>query len=401
MGLLDSLFSKKHPVTVERDVNGVFSYWYNEANSNSINESNYLEYALNHPVLNTILMLRAKMVSQARISLVDNNGKELVNDEALRLIKNPNYFQSQQDFIYQAVYFMGATGNNYTYTPRSSKNILPSNIYNLLSANIDFKKVLDINYLFKNEKQKNDFDSQLVKYTLNNEVISIQIGDLIPMYDIVNGLREKNIFKSPSRIEGLEEPLQNILELFKSKNINAKMSQKYLAVNKDNTKARIVEDDREAIKKTILSNSLQVTNGNVEITHLVSDLKKLALDPQIGFDAQAVLLGYGLNNDVLNYLAGGSSTFENQEKGEIRAYQNEIQGIADNLCNSLTSGLNLQNKRFIASYDHLPIMQAVFNDKVDSFKKYQETLKIAIDAGTLTVEEAKQMTKDYITKIGL
>jgi hypothetical protein len=401
MGILDSLFSKKHPITVERDVNGVFSYWFNNGLSTGINENNYLEYALNHPILNTILMLRAKMVSQARIYLVDDNGKELENDEALKLIKNPNYFQSQQDFIYQAVYFMGATGNNYTYTPRASKNILPTNIYNLLSANIDFKNVLDINYLFKNEKQKTAFDSQLVKYTLNNEVINIQIGDLIPMYDIVNGLREKNIFKSPSRIEGLEDPLQNILELFKSKNINAKMSQKYLAVNRDSVKARILDDDREAIKKTILSNSLQVTNGNVEITHLVSDLKKLALDPQIGFDAQAVLLGYGLNNDVLNYLAGGSSTFENQEKGEIRAYQNEIQGIADNLCNSLTSGLNLQNKRFKASYDHLPIMQAVFNDKVDSFKKYQETLKIAIDAGTLTVEEAKQMTKDYINKIGL
>lgn len=401
MSIFSKLFGGNKGITVERSRDGKYSYWLD--NSFSECSKDYLEWSLEHPVLFPILSLRAKMVSQAKILHLDENDKEIKNSEVLKLLKNPNYFQSQQDFIFQMVYFMGVTGGNYTYTPTAITSMLPKQIYNLVPNQIDFNKIEEIDTFFKSESEFKEFGKQKIKYNLNSKNISIEVRNIIPMYDVANGLVSNSWLSSFSRIRAIEIPLLNIEELLKSKNINAKMSQKYLATSNDSFSGSSVpmsEDDKKSVKKVLSREDLHVTNGNVSVTHLVEDLKKLALDPQISSDAQICLLNFGLNNDVLNFFTGGSSTFENQEKGEIRAYQNEIQSIADNIANSLTSGFNIKG-RLVFSFEHLPIMQKVLADKVLSFKYQQEALKIALENGTINISEATEMTRQYLNRIKL
>lgn len=402
MGLFSNIFGwGNSKINVIRNNDGNWSYWLDNGTSEC--SKDYLTWSLEHPVLFSILALRAKMVSQARILHLDDNDKEIKNSEVLALLKNPNYFQSQQDFIFQLAFFMGATGNNYTYLPTANKTILPKHIYNLVPNVIDWNKLDEIDSFFKTDKDFNDFNKRKIKYRLNNKDVSIEIGNLIPMYDVANGLSANTFIKSPSRVKAIERPLMNIEELLKSKNINAKMSQKFLASNSDNISGittPLDKDDQTNVRNVLSTKSIQVTNGNVKVTHLVEDLKKLSLDPQIGFDAQMCLLAFGLNNDVLNYFAGGSSTFENQEKGEIRAYQNEIQSLGDNIANSFSSGLNIKG-RLVFSYEHLPIMQKVLVDKIDVFMKQQGAIKIALENGTLTTAEAIEMTKQFRNKMKL
>jgi hypothetical protein len=64
-------------------------------------------------------------------------------------------------------------------------------------------------------------------------------------------------------------------------------------------------------------------------------------------------------------------------------------------------GLFERGEKLVASYDHLNIMQPVMNEKIDSFKKMQETIKIGLENKTLTEAEAKKMSDDFKIKLGL
>ena len=282
--------------------------------------------------------------------------------------------------------------------------MLPKQIYNLVPNQIEWNEVNKVKKFVKNQTEFNEFNKRRISYNLDGKNIDIELSNLIPMYDVANGLTTESWFKSHSRVKAIETNLLNIEELLKSKNVNAKMSQKFLAVSEDSyngATAPMSDDDRKSVKNIISKNTLHVTNGKVSVNHLVQNLKNLNLDEQISQESQICLLAFGLNNDVLNFFAGGSSTFENQEKGEIRAYQNEIQGIADNIANSFTSSLLNDGSKLVASFDHLPIMQVILKDKVDSFKFQQEAIKLALENGTITPAEAKEMTKQYLARIKL
>lgn len=67
----------------------------------------YLNIALTNAGVFTALDIQATIFSQGRISVVNNNGDELPDDPFLKLIANPNFTQSQQDFLYQHLFFKG------------------------------------------------------------------------------------------------------------------------------------------------------------------------------------------------------------------------------------------------------------------------------------------------------
>jgi hypothetical protein len=209
--------------------------------------------------------------------------------------------------------------------------------------------------------------------------------------------------QSPSRVKAIYKVLCNIDENLASKNINLKMSQKYLSKNESTgNEAQIKEDDRKNIDKAIYNKSLILTNANISVQHLVTDMKKLFLDEQFADDANKCLLAFGLNKDVLNYFAK-DSTFENQEKGTIKYIQNSIQSTADNTMNSLSSqwGLLDKGERLKASYDHLAVMQSIVVDKINSFKAMQEAIKLGLENTTITTAEAVKMSNEFKMKLGL
>jgi hypothetical protein len=209
--------------------------------------------------------------------------------------------------------------------------------------------------------------------------------------------------RSESRVKAVHKVLQNIDQNLKSKHTNLQMSQKYIGKNQSNgNEAQIQQQDRNSIERSISSNSLVLTNANVDVKHLVSDMKRLYLDEQFADDANKVLLAFELNKNVLNYFAK-DSTFENQNQGVISWVQSSIQTSADDLMNSLSSqwGLLERNEKLVASYEHLPIMQSVVNDKIKSFTEMQNAIKVSLENGTLTTAEAKKMSDEFRLKLKL
>ena len=101
MGLFGNLFGIK---SVERDRSGNFYY---EINVDGFqNSEKYLEMSLTNPVLMTLIALRAKIYSQMRIVHQTLDGKVIEKSPYVKLLANPNYFQSQQDYFFQQMGFI-------------------------------------------------------------------------------------------------------------------------------------------------------------------------------------------------------------------------------------------------------------------------------------------------------
>jgi hypothetical protein len=387
---------------VERNRLGEFSYSF--LNGEDFNHSTkYLEMSLSNPVLMTIISLRSKIYSQMRITHLDASGKEIKNSPYIKLLNQPNYFQSGQDFLFQQMWFLSATGNDLIYQKKAFANELPKAIYNLVPSEIDFNEVHKLNKFIVTQKDIKAYSEKIIKYTLDNTTFEIPLSDLVPLYDLSNGLTNNAFMRSESRVKAVHKVLQNIDQNIKSKHTNLQMSQKYIGKNQSNgNEAQIQQQDRNSIERSISSNSLVLTNANVDVKHLVSDMKRLYLDEQFADDANKVLLAFELNKNVLNYFAK-DSTFENQNQGVISWVQSSIQTSADDLMNSLSSqwGLLERNEKLVASYEHLPIMQSVVNDKIKSFTEMQNAIKIGLENGTLTTEEAKKMSDEFRLKLKL
>jgi len=396
-----SLFGKEL-LRVERNRAGQFFYSFLDGGNAFAYAPEYLKYSLENLVLMTIVATRARLYSQMEIKHYKGD-VEVQNSPYIALLNNPNYFQSKEDWLFQQMWFLSATGNNTIYQIKAFTNDIPKALYNLIPSEIDLNNSHKLNKFIVTDKDKKAFGERKIKYTLDNQVYDLRLAELIPLYDLSNGLTNNSFFQSPSRVKGIVKALSNIDENLKSKNINLQMSQKYLSKNESTgNEAQIQPSDRTSIETKLDNKNLIVTNTNLSVQHLVTDMKKLFLDEQLADDANKCLLAFEMNKNVLNYFAK-DSTFENQNQGIVSYIQNSIHTTAKNTMNSLNQqwGLYEKGERLVASYDHLAVMQSVVNDKVASFKAMQELIKLALENKTMNEQEAKKMSDEFKLKLGL
>ena len=388
---------------IERNRSGEFSYTFLDGSS-FVDNGKYMDLYLTNPVLSTIVNFASQYYSQMKIVHLTKDNRVIENSPYVNLLNTPNYFQSKEDFFFQQMVFLSVTGTDLIYQIKAFTNDIPKAIYNLIPTELDYKEIQKIKKFIVTEKDIKAFEEQIIEYTLDSQTYYLKLKDIIPTFDLSNGLVNNSLLLSHSRVKGVAKVLNNIDENLKAKNVNLQMTQKYLGNNaSDGNNAQIQEKDRNSIERVISNKSLILTNqANIDVKHLVSDMKKLFLDEQFSDDANKVLLAFGMNKNVLNYFAK-DSTFENQNQGLISYIQNQIQVTADNTMNSLSQswGLFAKGEKLKASYDHLPVMQSVINSKIATLTEFQNMVKIAKENGTITDADAISKTKDLMIKLNL
>jgi hypothetical protein len=388
-------FEIRRNINVERDRNGNFTYSFLDQDGFR-NSEKYLDISLSNPVIIAIIALRSKIFSQMKITHLNTSGKPIENSPILQLFKQPNYFQSQQDFLFQLMWFMSAVGTNITYKVQGSQSI--NSIYNLVPSEIDLNDTHKVKSFLYTKAEQKAYEDQTIKYKLDNQEYKLKIKDLTFVFDLANGLCKNSFISAPSRLKGISKTIENIEENLLSKNVNLKMTQKYLMASQgDGNEAQIQDSDRQDIFSKISKKSLLITNANIKAQHLVSDMKRLYLDEQFSNDALTCLNAFEMSKDILNYFSNGSSTYENKEKAMLDYIQNSIQSDANNVMNSFASSFGLIDKgeSLVASYNHLPVMQLVMKAKIDTLKAFQETLIFE------TPEEQKKLSNDFKLILGL
>jgi len=193
MGLFD--FWKRYSINVERDRNGNFTYSWLDTNGFA-NSEKYLESSLTNPILLAIIALRSKIYSQMKITHLNSAGKPIENSEILKLFKQPNYFQSQEDFFFQQMWFLSATGTNLTYKINALSET--KSIYNLIPSEINLNDSHKVKSFISTKAELKSYGDRKIINTLDGKILNIPLKVLFPTYVLANGLRFNSWISSQS-----------------------------------------------------------------------------------------------------------------------------------------------------------------------------------------------------------
>lgn len=366
------------------------------------NKSN-TQLALCNPVLSAVLNIRANCLSKAKFYILEKDGTKNFDDASLELIKTPNAFQSQEDFIKE--YELLRCIHGWVYQkPFGAVGFIPDAIFNLNPSNIEFPSSMGASMLWE-KKEVADYLNQTFKYHDEDKVKSIAFADIIPFYDIANGLlnTETSRLTSPSRIDAIIKQVVNIGLLASAENVHINSFGKELIMEDQKSTSSDdfstpatpkLKEDKQDIKNKLNNKHLQ--NAGISRTLIPDtplawvdmslDAKRLAASEGMSLNASLVTQAFQVPNEIYQAYKTGS-TFENQAQAEVKFYQNAMQPVADDLASSWTTSFGDVERPFKASFEHLPMMQDVEDKKADKVTKISKALKDLKAAG-FSVEQS-------------
>lgn len=370
---------------------------------------NYLDLSLSNIALFTALDIRSSMFSRGRIGVKDiKSGKDIENDPFLKKIANPNFAQSQQDFLFSHLWFK-SLGNNMTRVITTLKNSTDiekvAALEHLIPSCVDYKKINKVGDFIISRSQKKKVLESEITYNVSGVKHTIPVEQLAFFYDVTNNMTDESYFKSPSRIAAMIPDLLNIQEGQSSKNVNLKHSKKWLITNNskdDYGKETLKVDEKQEIEERFLNKDIMATNAMVKAESLAVSLQKLGIDDSIASDSMRVFSGFGLNKDIINWWANGQTTYDNKAFGLVDWIQNDIQFEGNDFSNTWSNFFKYeeQGKKIYIDYSDLPIMAILEEKRIETVERLSTIVKTLVDAGAsykeaLTISGLEEKIKQH------
>ena len=370
-------------------------------------DAKYIDYSsdtkklaaiFSNPAMMKVFALQCDLFSLGRIKVM-KDGQPVDNDPYIDMLKRPNPFQVQGQFLWDMM-FWNMVGNTYNYcenTYISSDN----NLYVLESNKIEFPSEMmaakDKLVLSKASIKKiGDFR---VKYTYaDGGTTYIPWGRIIHTPDLTNGTG--NWFRGASRIDSLYKIISNSEASMDALNINLQFSGKFMVAGKTDmanvNQQPMSEGEKNDIETKLKSKkNVHAVKSMIDIKRFVENIGNLKLD-EINL-AQYFLIGscYGIPRDVLE--AFNSGTYENQEKarGAFVSYCLQPKGNLFLEGHANFFGYNAQGKSIIIDWEHLPFMQVFAKDRAETEKIRSQTLLNYMIAGVPIDEINATMGTQY------
>lgn len=338
-----------------------------------------LKVIFSSPALLKVFSIQCDLFSLGKI-YVYKNGKEIDNDPFLDMIKKPNPFQRQSQFLWDCM-FWNMLGNLYIYV--DSKIVSNDNrIYALENQKItfptEFEKYRDMLVLSKGTVD--DINKLKVYYNQNGRNnIELEWRNIIHLPDLTNG--NGNWFEGNSRIDALYKVISNSEAALDAKNINVNYSGKFMVAGQadpSNTQHEMMaEDEKQDIERKMNGNkSVHAVKSMIDIKRFVENIGNLKLDESYWADYFIIGSMFNIPKDVLEwYLTGG--TFENQEKARGAHISYGLQPKGNILCESFAEYFNYTDRQIVIDWEHLPFMQTFAKERAETeYIKTQSLLNL-------------------------
>jgi len=347
-----------------------------------------LDVAQNHPILTPAILFVAKLFSQADFYIENKNTKERTYDHwILKLLRNPNYFQTQNDFLESAMFTQIAQGQAVVYAKRTIGFNEPDVFYlldpNLIEYPDEFRTKLSArnkNHTIRNKR---------VVYDRDGENLNIRIGDLLFFYDLPNCLDTENMFENKSRIDGLKQTLINTQDSLIAKNIILKTNGKELITGGSQSDFPLTDPEKHDVEELFHNNyGLSKTRKRGIITKakltwqsLHIALRDLGLDESVKVDGNLIYTALHIPKDILS-LEAKKTTYNNFKESMVSYVQNEMQSSVDSFCAVLQKAfLDDPNLELKGTFENLPIMQFILLERYDGIAKRAQALSSLRNAG--------------------
>jgi hypothetical protein len=348
-----------------------------------------LQAVFTNPALLKVIALQCDLFSLGEI-YVYKDGKILDNDPFLEMIKKPNPFQNQSQFLWD-VMFWNMIGNTYNYC--ESKIVSEdNNLYILENNKVEFSTEM-LTYKDKiilSKSTKNKIDNFLIEYNYaDGSTDKLKWGNIIHMPDLTNGTG--NWFRGASRVDSLFKIISNSEASMDALNINIRYSGKFMVAGQadpENTSQMPMGEPEKKDIETKMNGkkAVHAVKSMIDIKRFVENIANLKLD-EINLN-QYFLIGtaYGIPKDVLE--AFNSGTYENQEKarGAFVSYCLQPKGKLFFEGHSAFFGYDILGKSIVIDWEHLPFMQVFAKERAETLKIKTESLLNLMKAGVLLQE---------------
>jgi hypothetical protein len=341
-------------------------------------------YKSNPAVFNAI-DTKSKIAGNAKLYFQKNDGTILDEHPLLTLLKNPNPYQTGEDFIKAIVVTMSVYGTSHPYVVKSPG----VNAYDKIKLTVLDNEYLDIDIkkdyiyqmlVFENIEPKILYKDS--KGKARDKVIEFE--QLLPIFDTTI---LENPLQSESRLKALILPISNIQTALEAKNTILSSPTGIGTWTSDITDAngrlQLTPQEHEEWEREMNQsnsartgkNAVRLSRTPAKFTNTAPKFSDLQINENLRNDILIIYDAFNLPKEFLASLESGS-TFENQTQAYKRYLQGAGQELIDNVVNTLNSYFNDPSGKLIAKYDHLPIMQEDESQRSIVLKTESETLSI-------------------------
>ncbi|OYW19919.1 MAG: hypothetical protein B7Z54_02565 [Sphingobacteriales bacterium 12-47-4] len=339
-----------------------------------------LKLILKNPAFLKVDCLQCDLFSLGKL-YVYNGDKEVTGDQKTAILDrmaNPNPFQTQRQFMWDAMFYL-MLGNAYLYTDSRNPANDTAKLYWLDPSRMtwppDFYK--KSGKLILSRKSEQEILDSIIEYDQEDgSRMKIPVRDIVHITDLTNSLGDW--YSGPSRVDALVKVIQNTEKILDAININSEYTGKFLVAGKNDPadihKLPMEEAEKQSIEDKMNSKKkVHAVKSMIDIKRFVENMGSLKLPEH--YESQYFIIGsmYGIPKDVLEAFQK-SSTFENQEKAVGRHISYTLEPKGEDIMAAISRRFQLSdNRRVVISWDHLPFMQVFEKDRL-AHKQMQITV---------------------------
>lgn len=371
------------------------------------NHRRYLSYedkvrmVFSNPAVLSVFKLQCDLFSLAKAGIEDANGVVTYDDQVLKLLKKPNPFQTQRQFLWDFMFWNMIGCSNLLTRSRvmGTRNVMYWLCNDQMTFPPDLLRKLDKHYM--SEASVNRLLDETFTYRYKDRTSKkYKLKEIKPFADLTNGTG--NWFGSTSSIDALYKIISNSEHALDAKGINLKFSGKFMVGGDKKSNDMYADsmpmgaDEQKSVEES-LQKGKQVTavRSLVDIKRFVENIANLKLDESYMADYFAIGKMYGIRRDVLE--AFKSSTYENQEQATSAHVSYTLSPKGEDLGDGLTEwfGYDNANKKIVFRWDHLPFVQVLEKNRVEVLKTKAETLTILVNNGADANEVGEDLGFNY------
>jgi hypothetical protein len=361
------------------------------------------------PEVNGIISLKVNAFANGRLKILsDATGKEVSNNEPIvKVLRNPNYLQSQKEFLQQTKFFREIYGNevlNFLYPvgmPSSLKGMFTINpeivrIKENLTIPPFLKTASDARYSYIWNNQQREFDQDAILH-MNRANVS-NCSTISQQETKVDGFQRSYYWGMPT-LASLQGPVKNIRAAYEARNVlienrgalgilTNRASDGIGATMPLNPKdKKELHDEYRKYGLTKAQYQIIITSLSLDWKQMAIDADKLKLLEECKADTEILCLGFGVPYDMI----AQGVTFDNKLRAERQLYQNTIIPEAQEWVDGLNRKLNTADKSWTIhmTYDHLPVFQENQKERAGALMQLTAALDKALMAGAITVDQYK------------
>jgi HK97 family phage portal protein len=362
------------------------------------NLSDYLEV----PEVNSIINAKARAFSSMRLEVVSKEtGKPVKNNEPLvKALRNPNYFQSQKEFLMQTKIFQEIFGNEIIYflTPVGFKNNIKG-MFTLPPLLVDIDETDRRPYWEQSEWPAES------KYFIDwdGKRITLPSTDIIHINNSNVKVEPGNVFWGQSQLSALSGAISNIRAAYEARNVLIENRGALGILSNSGTdgigaslpldpkeKEKVQKEWKKGYGLMKDKNQIIITSLPLKWQQMSIDADKLGLFEETKADTEQICDMFGYPFELLANQKG--TTFENQKQAEKRFYTNTIIPEANEWVSGMNRRFETMDKSWElkASFEHLDVFRENEKDRAQSITVLINGLSKAYQDQALTLEQYKR-----------